>query len=225
MAEVEYKREPTVSVHGVPQSQYNAAPQTYGNGGAGGFFKQHWPWLVGGALVLGVAYYIYVKNSGQSYNAAIDPNTGMPVGATSPDQLWGSQLDADMQQMMSFQNQLIGILQQQQQQGSGSGSGSNPPPNPPPPKLGLPDRVRNTIKTWDSKRKNGSRGVPLDSSAGSGLEAYIPYGANLTVTGPAVHGPKTTHGKGLYYPVSYGGMTGFVNSIDLTSQPTVFPNQ
>lgn len=211
MAEVEYKREPTVSVHGVPQSQYNATPSTYGSGGAGGWLKGHWLWIVGGLGAVFVVYYFFLKNNNSNaYNAAIDPNTGMPVGATSPDQLWGSQLDADMQQMMSFQNQMIGILQQQQGTPT-SGTGTTTTTG------SFADKVRAFKSSWDSKRNR--KGVPIDTSPGSHNEGTIPFGASLTVTGPAVSGPKTTHGTGMYYPVTWGGMTGFVNSIDLATPP------
>lgn len=147
MAEVKYQREPTVSVHGVPKSEYEAGtavPASGGGGGIVGSLKHHWMWWLIAAGILIVAYVIYVKyGNNQSTNAAIDPNTGLPVGATSPDQLWGSQLDADMQQIMSFQNQLLGQLNNQNPPTTTPPTTTppptnNPPPTNPPPQGGQP---------------------------------------------------------------------------------------
>lgn len=130
--------EPTVSVHGVPQSQYN--PAVVGGPspgspvqGIGARFNQH-PiiWSIGIGVAILIVYVIYKNN--QSANATgISSTTGTGT-PSSPDQMWGSQLEADNQQIMSFQNNTNGLLQQiltvlqnpssSPPQGTGSGSGS-----------------------------------------------------------------------------------------------------
>lgn len=125
--------EPKVSVHGIPQSQYEGS---YSEGqpqqGSTGIFaemKAHPIWAVSiaiGIIAILIALYIWWSNNNGSASTSsnIDPNTGLPVGTTTPDNSWGSQLDADYQQMMSFQNQQIGLLQQLLQQGQSS-TGNN----------------------------------------------------------------------------------------------------
>lgn len=109
--------EPTVSVHGVPQSQYN--PQVTGGPmlpgspaqGIGARFNQH-PilWSVGIGVAILIVYVIYKNN--QSASATGLSSTSGSGTPSSPDQMWGSQLDADYQQIMSLQNNNNGLLQQ-----------------------------------------------------------------------------------------------------------------
>jgi hypothetical protein len=117
MADVTYKSEPTVSVHGVPQSQYDqnmAQGQQPGGGGIVGNIKQHWPvWTVGiGIATIVVIYLVYRAQSNSAVNNPASSTTGTTAGSSSPDQLWGSQLDADYQQMISSLNTNTGLLQQ-----------------------------------------------------------------------------------------------------------------
>lgn len=122
MAEVQYKSEPTVSVHGVPQSQYNAQPGAPGagtmGGGGGGIaqhFKQHWiAYSLGiGAAGLVIMFLIYRQNSAASTAATVTGNSAS--GSTTPpatiDSSWGSQLDADYQQLTSVETTNTGLLQ------------------------------------------------------------------------------------------------------------------
>src|SRR5438309_1250319 len=144
MAEVNYNREPTVSVHGVPKSQYDSgqAVGTPGPGGGSGptgiiqDIKAHPVWAVSiGIGVIAIAIMVYFWFQGRSSNTSslIDPTTGQPYSlenGNNPQAMYGSQLDADYQQLISEQNQILGILQQIQQGQTGSGT---PPPNHPPP--------------------------------------------------------------------------------------------
>ena len=138
-------REPKVSVYGIPQSQFSqsqlpgAQPQ---GGGIEGHFRQHWAiWLVGiGLATLALLWWINHNNSSSLANAAQDSQYGYGTGNSSPDQLWGSQLDADYQQMMSNQNNEIGLLQQLVNK-SASPSTSPPPAPTPTPPGGCPQEV------------------------------------------------------------------------------------
>jgi LysM repeat protein len=129
----------TVSVHGIPKDQYDsggAVPTTGGapapTGGGGGIIgniKQHWPvWMVGlGLATIAVMVYIsYSRNSSSSTSgsAGIDPTTGLPFSSEMQQGLYGSQIDANQQQIISLLNGL--------QPGGGTGQGA-PPPTPPPP--------------------------------------------------------------------------------------------
>jgi hypothetical protein len=123
MAEVSYKSEPTVSVHGVPQSEYNAQPEQYGGdaggapqeGGIIGHLKQHWViyTILIGVAGLVIMYMIYRQNNAAS-TAAVDTGNSTTGTTTSPstiDSSWGSQLDADYQQLTSVETTNTGLLQ------------------------------------------------------------------------------------------------------------------
>lgn len=133
--------EPTVSVHGVPQSQYNPAVSGGGSPaspaqGLGARFQQH-PilWSVGIGVAILIIYVIYKNN--QNANATGVSSTTGTGSPSSPDQMWGSQLDADYQQVISTQNTSNGLLQQilNQLQNPSNNPPSTwyPPPGPPTP--------------------------------------------------------------------------------------------
>ncbi len=64
-------------------------------------------------------------------------------------------------------------------------------------------------------------GIPLRSGPFGSILSEIPFGANVTVTGPAINGPSNfgTSGGGsqLWYPVSFNGQTGYISAYDLMS--------
>lgn len=139
--------EPQVTVRNIPQSSYNQAvsPVTgqpaavpAQQGGLIGNIKQHWPvWTVGiAAATLFIMWLIYRNNNSAAAQAAQSNQYGYGTGNSSPDQLWGSQLDADYQQLASIQNTNTGILQQilntlqNPSTSPPSGGGTPPPPNP-----------------------------------------------------------------------------------------------
>ena len=143
MAEVNYNREPTVSVHGVPKSQYDAGSfsQTQSSGIGTGTpptgimqdIKQHPVWAVTIAIgiiaILVMIYLWWQSQSGNNSNSSnlIDPTTGQPYAlgnGNNPSAMYGSQLDADYQQMISNQNTMTGLLQSIQNSLSGGTSSS-----------------------------------------------------------------------------------------------------
>jgi len=120
------REEPRVSVHGIPKSQYDAsgaggapAPPLAADGTPGtpqpGTAKHKiWFYLAIGLGVVFVGYvvYKYISNSSGASTSLYGPSPSGTSGTTSPDQLWGSQLDADYQQLISSMNANTGILQQ-----------------------------------------------------------------------------------------------------------------
>lgn len=194
MAEVQYqgKSEPTVSVHGVPQSQYESDQGKYGAGSGGGepgfkgWVKQHWPWLAGLAVVTILILWWVNRSSGASAANNQNTGTGMGTGNSSPDQLWGSQLDADYQQMTQ-QSTITNSLLQQLLNGMNNPSSNppvtppvvppvTPPPTSPPPTPAPPPTSGGTLKPWwqgnplqaGTQIKWGTQGQSFYQTPGSG---------------------------------------------------------
>lgn len=116
MADVQYKSEPTVSVHGVPQSEYNSQIGDQGGAGGGGIsghFKRHWVMytLIIGAAGLVIMWLIYQQQNGGVASATGNSATGTTTNPSTIDGSWGAQLDADYQQLTSVETTNTGLLQ------------------------------------------------------------------------------------------------------------------
>lgn len=104
--------QPQVTVRNIPQESYNsniaAGASQPQSGGIKGHLQRNWPLY---ALGLGLAtIVVMIWKSGSSNTASnIAGSTAGTMGLSS-DQLYGSQLDADYQQLMSMQNQQLGLL-------------------------------------------------------------------------------------------------------------------
>lgn len=105
--------EPQVTVRNIPQSDYNDKYVPPSSGGAVGGFRQHKAlYLIGGIAGIFGLYLLWHWWSNQSNNASASlAGTGVGTG-TAPDQLWGSQLDADYQQLTQSMDTNSGLLQQ-----------------------------------------------------------------------------------------------------------------
>lgn len=108
---------PQVTVRNIPQDSYNANQASgmpggapLAGGGIKGHFQRNWPIYTVGLGALTILVIIYVNGQNNSLNNNLGSTSGTMGNA--PDQLWGSQLDADLQQLMTVQNQQIGLLQQ-----------------------------------------------------------------------------------------------------------------
>lgn len=123
---VESVKEPTVSIHGVPKSQYESGqamptpdtsvPDTEptGGGGIGDHFRRHWVAYSLGLAAAGVvvAYLAYRNNQNNSYAVTTGNSATGQVGTPQTiDSSWGSQLDADYQQLTSVETTNTGLLQ------------------------------------------------------------------------------------------------------------------
>lgn len=122
--------EPQVTVKGIPQSQYNANPPVAPSGGGiGGWIKMHPIMAIAGGLglvVVLILVYQYFKNNSSSASSGIDPNTGIPYAQEQQGIGYnGAQNESDMQQLMAFQNEEIGLLQQIANQQSGNSNNNN----------------------------------------------------------------------------------------------------
>lgn len=140
---------PQVTVRNIPQDSYNSNAASGGmgaapiaGGGIKGHFQRNWPIYTIGLGALTILVIIYMNGRNNSVNNNLGSTSGTMGNA--PDQLWGSQLDADLQQLMTVQNQQIGLLQQM---ANGTTNPSNNPPAPNPP-INIPDR--NFINHWRS---------------------------------------------------------------------------
>lgn len=122
-------QEPVVSVRNIPQSQYESQQGMQSGGGIRGHLQRNWPiYAVGiGLLTIAVMIYLNYRNSGGISSS--------PTSTTDSGSTWGAQLDSDYQQMISNQNQTVGLLQQLLNQGKNSsgGGGTPTPPGPPTP--------------------------------------------------------------------------------------------
>lgn len=84
-------------------------PPTGGGGGIVGNIKQHWP-VYTVVLAIITILVIIMQNKSSAQNTGYVAS-GYGSGNSSPSDLYGSQLDADYQQMMSYQNTTNGLLQ------------------------------------------------------------------------------------------------------------------
>ena len=119
-----------------------AAPTTGGTGQPGLlnriFEGNQGKWLIGlGAATL-IVMIIYARRQGSTSNAT-DTGSVASTTPTSPDQMFGAQLETDYQQMIANQNTTTGLLQAIQNQLSNlpSNTSSNPPVVTPPPGQGF----------------------------------------------------------------------------------------
>lgn len=107
---------------------------------------------------------------------------------------------------------------------SGIPTGDQPPAilpggTPPAPSSGTP-WTGTTITALVRPTQKGdpsSQGVPLRASADpkSAVLIRLPFNSTQTVTGKPIAGPASvSNGPKLWYPVSSGGKTGFVNAFD-----------
>jgi hypothetical protein len=161
MAEVQYKHEPTVSVHGIPKAEYEAnvasqqpATTDVGGGdtvaaggdvegggqqytGIAGHFRRHWVMYSLGLAAAGVfvAYLAYRNSQNNSYAVTAGNSATGQVGTPSTiDSSWGSQLDADYQQLTSVETTNTGLLQSILN--GITGGTTTPPSSPTPPAKG-----------------------------------------------------------------------------------------
>lgn len=97
--------------------------------------------------------------------------------------------------------------------GTGSGGGTGP----------LTATIRNKTPVDSASGKETS--VPLFGDVHTTHSSgHIPFGTQVTVTGPAVSGRTTTSKNGKFtsstwYPITWNGQNGFVVSYDLSNPP------
>lgn len=180
MARVEYKSEPTVSVHGIPRSEYEAGGnmptadaggdvggdveqggQQYG--GIAGHFRRHWVMYSLGLAAVGVviAYLAYRRNQNANSYAVTTGNasTGQVGTPSTIDASWGSQLDADYQQLTSVETTNTGLLQSIL---NGITGGTTTKPTTPPP-VGVPPKSSATTALLGSQKIAGGLGTLFDN--------------------------------------------------------------
>ena len=170
---------------------------------AAGWVKTHPAYSIGGAGgAVFVGYLFYKQN--QSKSTASGASGTQPTSATS------QFASGDLNATPSY-DYLYGFYTGDQQGGTSGGSSSGGTSGT----SGQNVMVRAQSNTpWDQK----NAGVPLrDAPAGNGnILAYVPWGSPVNVSG-AVHTgkPNTQGGSPNWYPVNYGGQTGYISALDL----------
>ena len=122
MATVE---QPQVTVRGIPQNQYNdnvakgtqdPADDSAQGGGLEAHFKKHWVLYTLGIGAITILIILYVNNKNSSTSTTGTDAYGYGTGNTYPNgsasDQYGSQLDADYQQLINQENITNSLLQQ-----------------------------------------------------------------------------------------------------------------
>lgn len=198
------KEQPQVTVRGIPQNQYNdnvaATTQDPGadpnqGGGIEGHFKKHWVLYTLGLGAVTILIILYVNNRNSNASSGTDTygyGTGNTNGNGSPSDMYGSQLDADYQQMINQENITNSLLQQLLgagtsgsttggTSGSGSSSGSSGGHKKPPKKGG---------KGGSSGSSSGNH--KKSTSGGTGSKVGVHSGSKS----PSSHSTGTSHSNG-----------------------------
>ncbi|SRR6266699_798477 len=93
-------------------------------------------WLIGLGIVTLIVTVIYLRRQ-SSTSTATDTGSVASTTPTSPDQMFGAQLETDYQQMIANQNTTTGLLQAIQNQLSNTSSNTTAPVVTPPPGQGF----------------------------------------------------------------------------------------
>ncbi len=204
MATVE---QPQVTVRGIPQNQYNEnvakntqdPADTGQGGGIEAHFKKHWVLYTLGLGAVTILIILYVNNrnsnaaSGTSGTDVYGYGTGSTYPNGSPSDNYGSQLDADYQQMINQSNITNSLLQQLLNpsktgstggtSGSGSSSGSSGGHKKKPPKGG-------------KGSKGGTKGGGNTGGSKGGYHGSTGGGHTKTGRSTSSHSVGTSHSHG-----------------------------
>jgi hypothetical protein len=205
MADQQTKEQPQVTVRNIPQNQYNenAASATQDpstqpdEGGIKGHLKKNWPIYTVVLAIVTIIVIIWVNGSKGSSTTTGTDTTGYGTGNSSSSDLYGSQLDADYQQMINQENITNSLLQQLLgantktttggTSGSGSSSGSGKGHHKKPPS-----------GTGGIKGKGGGKKTkPGGSTGGSGsYHGGSTGGHNKSGGTSSSHSTGTSHSSG-----------------------------
>lgn len=224
MAESQAAAHPTVSVHGIPKEQYDSSGPVGGApGGAQGLpganepglignIKRHWPVYTVVLAIITIIVMIWINaNNANNSTASTGYSTSGSTGTGTPADLYGSQLDADYQQMMSYQNTTNGLLQTLINNTTSSSSSSS-----------------NTATIRSSSPQSGSitqwwdthmTGVPVHSqaSASSSILSFLPFGST-TQTGTQIVQGDVNMGNTGWLKLPNGG---YISLFDVTSDTNI----
>lgn len=166
------------------QQEPGPLPPATGGASKGGvlsrIFEQHQgKWLIGLGAVTLIVMVIYLRKQNQQAVANVtgnSPTSGYGQGQTSPDQMWGAQLDADYQQMISNQNTTNGLLQQIMNQFSNpsgnppGGTPQQPPATPSPTTPYVPIFSNQAIQSTPGSRPLVPYGTTIPSQLGDAFD-------------------------------------------------------
>ena len=162
-----------------------------------------------GVLVAGVVgYALYKRSKAGTASSSSAPNGGASVGQAVDS--YGNPL---------YPTNLSGLYSQQP--GGTFSTGTGPTASGQP--LFPQEAVRSAATSPSALTYSfdtSHPGIPLTAapgplSASNQAQAYVPFGSQLTVTGPAVSGPVAPEGTSTYYPVLSNGKSYYINSYDL----------
>lgn len=226
------EEQPQVTVRGIPQNQYNsnvaastqdpadAGPQ---EGGIKGHLKKNWPIYTVVLAIVTILVMVWLNRSNSNSSSTGYDTTGYGTGNSNASDLYGSQLDADYQQMINESNITNSLLQQLLNgsgnksttggsSGSGSSSGSSGGHKKKPPKNG--GKSGSGGKTKGGGNTGGSSGGYHGSTGG---------GHNKSGSTSSSHSVGTSHsnGKTTIKPnPHYGGAHGYVYTTKGTETAT-----
>lgn len=211
------KEQPQVTVRNIPQNQYNenAAATTQDpadspdQGGIEGHFKKHWVLYTLGLGAVTILIILYVGNRNSNAASGTDVygyGTGNTYPNGTPSDNYGSQLDADYQQMINQSNITNSLLQQLLNPaktgtgggtsgGGGGSSGSSGGHHKKPPKGGK----GGTGGTKGGGNTGGSKGGYHGSTGGG----HNKYGGS-----PSGHSVGVSHSHGMT-TISHNRQSGY----------------
>lgn len=169
------------------------------------FKKQPWYVWAGAAAGGGVVLFVLVKQHMAASASSAASNTTSSQTSQASNPLSGYDLSS------------MAGLPYGYEDGYPSG---NPPP---PPTTTIQQQLEGLIRAKETTGPYASydkthSGIPLRNAPGGTQLSLVPFGATVAVSGSAVTGPMNSQsGTDDWYPVTYGGQSGYVSSADLAN--------
>lgn len=168
-------------------------------------------WVVGLVVIGGgiAAYFLFFRHRSSSSSGTLGQSTQPPIDTSQIDPITGVPWTVEEQT-----NPNTGLPNYYNNTGNNGTTG----PTAPGTSVTATTRGRQIGGLTGSYDAANPQGIPLDVAPGQYESGgFIPYGAQLTITGGPVQGPANNPQLGIttWYPVSYAGQSGYVSAYDL----------